>query len=96
MNVHISLTVILVPLSILALLLVIYIILKDRKAPEVQIPWNKANRIRLFLILGPLPIQAILLASGEPHGITDKIGVVMCILQCFLIPLIIRPYAPDK
>ncbi|MEQ9147687.1 MAG: hypothetical protein RLP13_05385, partial [Cytophagales bacterium] len=91
LNVHISLFWIVIPLSIIALFLVYNVIVKDMKSENVSIKWNKKNNIYLLLILGPIPIQAILLASGEPHGITDQIGVIISILQCFLIPLILVP-----
>jgi len=93
LNVHISLTWIVLPLSLLALVLIYFVIREDRKAEEPQIPWATKNRNLMFWILGPLVIQAILFSYGEPHGITDQIAVVWSILQSFLIPLILRPYA---
>jgi len=93
MGVHISLTPILVPLCLLALVFIYLIIRADSKAEEQAIPWSSKNRKLLWLfLLGPLPIQAALLATGEISGTTDQIGVVMCIAQCFLIPRILRPY----
>lgn len=93
MNVHISLTAIILPISALALFLVIQVIRSDFRSEEFSFPWTSKNNLMMYLILGPLPIQAMLLASGEPHGITDQIGVIISILQCFLIPFIFRPYA---
>jgi len=75
------------------LMLIFLVIKADRKAEEQIIPWSTKNKTLLLIILGPLPIQAILFAIGEPHGITDQIGVIMSILQSFLIPMIVRPYA---
>lgn len=92
LNVHISLTWIVVPLSVLTLLLILLEIRADRQRSEVAIRWNRKNRNMLWFILGPLPIQAILLAMGEPHGLTDQIGVILTIVQCFLLPLVVRPY----
>ncbi|MEQ9403738.1 MAG: ubiquinol cytochrome C oxidoreductase [Cyclobacteriaceae bacterium] len=92
LNVHISITWIIVPLSILAIIFIIFIILADRKADNQSIHWNARNTRLMWLILGPIPILGLLLASGEPHGITDQIGVIIAIAQCFLIPLIFRPY----
>lgn len=92
MNVHISITWIVLPLSFLAMLLVYGIIRTDKSGQEQSIPWSIQNTRLLFIILGPLPIQAILFASGEPHGLTDQIGVIISIAQCFFIPFILRPY----
>jgi|GEM_PF-902108 len=92
LGVSISLFWIVLPLSALALLLIFLAIRADRRASPQSIPWGAKNRKMLWLILGPLPIQAILLASGEPHGLTDQIGVILTIVQCFLLPLVVRPY----
>ena len=91
LDVHISISMIVIPLSILAILLILGIILKDRKLPEVAIPWNRRNNIKILLILGPLPLQAIMYATGEAHGLTDEISVLITILQSFLIPIIFFP-----
>lgn len=95
LNVHLSITWIVVPLSLLALVLIIFVIKEDLKAEEELISWSPKNRLMLFVILGPLPVQGLLFAMGEPHGITDQIGVIISILQCFLIPLIMRPRASN-
>lgn len=91
LNVHISISMIVVPLSILALLLILGIILKDKKLKEVATQWNRRNTIKALIILGPLPLQAIMFATGEPHGLTDEISVIIAILQSFLIPTIFFP-----
>lgn len=91
-GISISLFWIILPLSALALLLVLLAIRADRRAIPQSIPWNAKNQKMLWLILGVLPIQAILLASGKPDGVMDQIGVILTIVQCFLLPLIVRPY----
>jgi len=91
LNVHISITWIIVPLSLLALLLIFFVIRADGNAEEQTIPWTAKNKTLLLVILGPLPIQGVLFATGEPHGITDQVGVIISILQSFLIPIILRP-----
>ncbi len=96
LNVHISITWIVVPLSVLALMLVARVVRTDRKAPQQQIPWNTVNTRRLWLVFGLLPVQAVLLAIGEPHGTTDEIGVIIAIVQCFILPWTIRPFAQKK
>ena len=96
LGVSISLFWIVLPLSALALLLVLLAIRADRRATPQSIPWNAKNRKMLWLILGVLPIQAILLASGSPDGLRDQIGVILTIVQCFLLPLIVRPYGGER
>ncbi|NND52236.1 MAG: ubiquinol cytochrome C oxidoreductase, partial [Saprospiraceae bacterium] len=72
LNIHISLSKIVYPVSTLALILIIIVILKDRKMKEEQLPWHKNNTRLALLILGPVIVQAVLFAIGEPHGITDR------------------------
>jgi len=91
LNVHLSITWIVVPLSVLALVIIGLVIREDQRMEDVSLEWNHRNRMMMFIILGPVPIQAVLFAIGEPHGITDQIGVIISILQSFLIPMIIRP-----
>jgi len=44
-----------------------------------------------LIILAPLPIQAILFATGEADGLTDEISVIITIIQSFLIAIIFFP-----
>ena len=92
LNVHVSLTAIVVPLSLLALVMIFFLVKWDRKAAEESIVWNRRNRQLMWIILGPLPIQAVLFAIGEPHGITDQVGVIISIVQSFAIPVFLRPF----
>ncbi|MEO0570628.1 MAG: ubiquinol cytochrome C oxidoreductase [Bacteroidota bacterium] len=91
LNVHISLTGVIAPISIVAAVLIIMVILKDRKMPDFGIAWGKRNTFWAFIILGPLVAQIFLFVMGEPHGTTDEIGVVIAILQALLFPLIFLP-----
>lgn len=90
MNVHVSISTIVIPLAILALLLIIMVLRTEGK--ETFIPWTKKNRTLLYLFLGMLPILFILLATGTTSGTSDQIGVLLAITQCFYIPFIFRPY----
>ena len=92
LNVHISISMIVVPLSILAAVLIVLWIRRDLKSHDIEIQWSRKNKMLALLILGPLPLQAILLRIGEPHATTDEIGVIITILQCLLLPLIFFPY----
>jgi len=90
LNVHISITAIILPLAALALFLIIQSL---RTAKESEpISWGKKNSNLLNIFLLMIPLLFVLLSSGEPHGITDQIGVIIAILQCFYIPAIFRPY----
>jgi len=91
LNVHVSFSRIVIPLSAMAGILIYLVIKGDRTAKKEQIYWNWKNRNLFLIILGPLPIRGVLFAIGDPDGLTDQIGVVMAILQSFLMPLIIRP-----
>jgi len=91
LNIHVSVSKIVIPLSILTLVLALVLVLKDRKIQDVHIPWSRKNTRLAWIILGPLALQAILFSTGEPHGITDQIGVVIALVQCFAIPFIFSP-----
>jgi hypothetical protein len=93
LNVHVSLLALVLPLGIVTLVLILKVLVKDSGLSASGLFWNKKNTIRLLILYGPVPIQAVLFAFGEPHDITDQIGVIIAILQAFLVPLIVRPYA---
>ncbi len=94
LNVHVSLSMIVIPLSIVSAILIGLWIRRDMNSSGTVINWSRRNTLLALLILGPLPIQAILLRVGEPHATTDEIGVLITILQCLLLPFIFFPYAP--
>ena len=91
LDVHVSLKSIVYPLAILGALLVLAVMYKDQKLPSGQISWGKVNKIRAAVILIPLVLQVFLFSSGQPHGTTDQIGVVIAILQSLLMPTIFWP-----
>ncbi|MDY8135875.1 hypothetical protein [Aquimarina sp. 2201CG5-10] len=91
LNIHISISKIVIPISILALILIIFVIIKDKKLAEVKIAWKRYNRIMALAVLLPISIQGVLFWIGEPHGLTDKIGVFIALLQCFAFPFIFIP-----
>lgn len=92
LNVHVSLTNIIVPLGIIALGFILMVFRKDASFASTGVNWNWKNTKRFIILFGPVPVQAILFATGEPHGITDQIGVVLAITQALMVPLIVRPY----
>ncbi|MEZ5042917.1 MAG: ubiquinol cytochrome C oxidoreductase [Saprospiraceae bacterium] len=91
LDVHISISAIVIPISLIALAAVIMLIRKDQHMEPSTLTWNRRNRLTAYILLAPLPIQAILLMSGEAHGTTDEIGVIITILQAILFPLIFIP-----
>lgn len=91
LDVHLSMAAIVTPIALLALILVVLAIRKDGKLPRGQVNWNRLNKRAAWIILAPLPIQILLLATGEPHGLTDEVGVVITIIQAILFPTIFLP-----
>ncbi len=92
LNIHISTTWIILPLSLLTLVLVWLEIKSDLLQHQLLIPWSEKNSLLLGLFMVSIPIQGLLLADGEPHGLTDIIGVLMGIIQAFLMLFIFKPY----
>lgn len=93
LNIHISLSTIIIPIAVLAALLIVSAITWDLKQNATALAWNQRNKRGLYLILAMLAVQWILFAFGEPHGLTDQVGVVIAIVQSFAIPLVFRPYS---
>ncbi|MCX2743284.1 ubiquinol cytochrome C oxidoreductase [Mangrovivirga sp. M17] len=96
LNIHVSISAIVIPLSVIGLLVVIMAIRSDAASEDLAIEWKSKNNLMLGIILGPLVVEAILFSVGEPHGITDQVGVVMALIQCFSLPFIYKPYINKK
>lgn len=92
LNVHVSLSSVAVPLGVLALILIAWFIRSDVNGSSAGVQWSKLNTRLALIVFTPLPIQALFFATGEPHGITDQVAVIISILQCFAIPFIIQPF----
>ena len=60
---------------------------------RVEVPWARANRVFGWIAFGLLPIQILLLRSGEPHGPGDQAGVILTMVQWVLINLTLAPFA---
>lgn len=91
LNVHVSLSAIVVPLAVAALLLIVVVIRKDRQMEAVSLPRTNAKQLFTWIILAPLPLQAILFMVGEPHALTDEISVLITIAQSLAMPFIFTP-----
>lgn len=56
--------------------------------------WSTRNFYWLAALAALLPIQLVLLRSGAPHGTTDQLGVVLTMVQWFLLPFALRVRTP--
>ena len=83
LNVHLDLSFIIIPFMIVMGALVVKVILEDHKHSFVA-KGTKKNKFWAILLLAPIPVQVVLFHVGEPHGITDKIGVIIALLQVAL------------
>lgn len=95
LNVHLDLSFIIIPLMIVMGAFVVYVILEDRKYSFVA-KGTKKNKFWAILLLFPIPVQAVLFSMGEPHGLTDKIGVIIALLQVALAWTAFKAYEVIK
>lgn len=74
--------------SVLTLLSIVWI-LRDWKRPRERVPvaWTRKNTALLTLVLLLLPVQFGLLRFGEPLSTSDRIGVVLTMIQWLLLNL---------
>jgi hypothetical protein len=68
-------------------------VLRDltRRAPRAAPPWSPVNTAWVAALAALLPIQFLLLRLGPPHDTTDKIGVLVTIVQWLLLGVALRP-----
>ena len=96
LGVEIDLTYIVLVLALISLYAIVKIIISDRVGTPTSIVWNMRNKMMAMIILGPLPVQLLLLGTGEPQQTTDQIGVIISIFQGIAIPFVILPYTLTK
>jgi len=60
-----------------------------RPAPALPVTGLRKHLIRICLFF--IPVQILLLVVGEPHGLTDQIGVVGTLLQWSLLAYAFYP-----
>lgn len=73
-------------------LLALYWVIRDLRSGRREAPpWTRANTVLMSVLIGLLPVQFLLLRFGEPHGTTDKIGVVITILQWLFLGTALKP-----
>lgn len=91
LGIHLDLSYVIVPAVTFLLLFTIYMIMQDKQHSFVP-TWVKKNKIWSLLLVLPLPVQAVLFSMGEPHDISDQIGVIITIAQVVLLPFALRGY----
>ncbi len=96
LGVQVSITSLVLALSAICLALIGWAVWKDRQSDNKAIAWNSRNNKWAIALLAMLPLQFILFASGEPHGTTDEIGVVITIAQSILLPFVFVPRREKK
>lgn len=95
LGVQLSISMIVIPLSILALVLLVMFI-RTEKETQIVSParWRPINQTLWLGFLISLPLVFVLLFFGEPHATTDEIGVLIAIAHCFYLPFVFKPYKP--
>ena len=93
MGVHISINWIVYALGLASLGLIVVVIRQDMAGENVTLEWSHTNSLLAWGLLALLPVQVILLASGEPDGLTDKTGVMFSIAECLALPFLLRPFS---
>ena len=94
MDVHMSISFIVIPLSVLALgIVALFIRAEKRYLIHQPLRMGSLNRKLGIGFLLSLPVLFCLLFFGEPHATTDEMGVIIAIAHCFYIPFIFKPYA---
>ena len=60
----------------------------EKKTPR----WNRTNSTILIVAALFLPVQFLLFQSGEQHGLTDRIALILTIIQWILINFAMMPW----
>jgi hypothetical protein len=80
-----------------ALLSILWVLRDLRTQPDKVMPkWNRANSVLLWIVLGLLPIQFVLLRFGEQHGTRDQLGVLLTMTQWILISCALFPWSGSE
>jgi hypothetical protein len=91
LGIDISLSWLAPALYALALVLAVTWLVRERdNGTAAPVEWTSLNYRGLAALGAFLPVQFVLLRYGPVHGLTDQIGVVLTILQWFLIPVAIQ------
>jgi hypothetical protein len=66
-----------------------------RHSPAVA-PWNRRNMQWAVVLVAALPFQFVLLRFGSAESLSDQIGVLVTIVQWFMVGRIFRPYPTSQ
>lgn len=96
LGIHVNLSYVIIPFVLFLGFLAVKVIKKDRKN-RFRARWIVKNTYWLAALLLPIFPQYLLFSGGEPHGITDQIGVLLALLQLLMVafPLKAYSFAPD-
>ena len=64
-----------------------YVLTRNDQQHAILASWSKINLILLVAAVAIVPLQYPLLRFGEPHGMTDKIGVLLTVTQWVLVSM---------
>jgi hypothetical protein len=90
LNTHVDLSWVILPLTTLMLIAAILVVINDSKEAAI---WHQRNTRWLFGVLAFVPVQALLFVTGEPHGTTDQIGVIIALVQVVLFYWVFKRYS---
>jgi hypothetical protein len=95
LGVHLNLGYVVLPMVALLTVWVTWLVATDPRYGKVY-TWKMKNNRWLIVVLAMLPVQFFLLRTGEPHGLTDKIGVVMALSQLVIFYWVFKGYGEDN
>lgn len=58
--------------------------------------WTRRNKALAVTAVAALPVQFVLLRFGEPHGLSDQIGVILTMAQWAVINAALYPWGAWK
>lgn len=88
---RINLEKVLIPFLTLMFFLIFFLIYKKEES-ITKAQWSSTNKKLLIIGLSLLPIQFLLFSTGDPHGTTDIIGVIISVLQVLFLNFIFKYY----
>jgi hypothetical protein len=78
-------------------LLLACLAVRHARGPAPCVPrWSATQARRLLALLALLPLQFVLLRFGEPHGVTDALGVILTLGQWFALGWALAPVSPPR
>jgi hypothetical protein len=98
LGIDVRLDLVMPALYVIVLLMGVAWLWLSRDHRPAPVNWSRWNFRLLAVAAGMIPLQFALLRFGEPHGLTDQIGVLLTVTQWFVICTAIalpkRPLSP--